>query len=61
MHQILSKLENRAHVGINKFEEINCPGGGLGIPTDRDQQSWVFLNDPQKYFASDSKPQEILS
>ena len=23
------------------------PGGGLGIPTDRDQQSWVFLNNPK--------------
>ena len=27
------------------------PGGGLDKPTDRDQRSWVFLNDPRKYFA----------
>ena len=24
-----------------------CPGGGLNKPTYRDQQSWVFLNDPK--------------
>ena len=23
-------------------------GGGLEKPTDRDQRSWVFLNDPKK-------------
>ena len=26
---------------------IPSPGGGLDKPTDRDQRSWVFLNDPK--------------
>ena len=29
---------------------VTDPGGGLGKPTDRDQKSWVFLNDPKKTF-----------
>ena len=37
------------------------PGGGLSILTDRDQRSWVFLNDPKKYFGTDSRPKNILS
>ena len=37
------------------------PGGELGIPTDRDQRSWVFLNNPKKYFATDRNPQKVLS
>ena len=32
------------------------PGGELGIPTDRDQWSWVFLNNPKRYFATERKP-----
>ena len=36
------------------------PGGGLSILTDRDQQSWVFLNDPKKYFTNDRRPKKIL-
>ena len=34
------------------------PGGGLDKPTDRDQRSWVFLNDPKKYFATNRKPKK---
>ena len=37
------------------------PGGGLDKPTDRDQRSWVFLNDPRKYFATNRKPKKRLS
>ena len=49
-----------------RFNEGSLPRGGggggeLGIPTDRDQQSWVFLNNPKKYFATDRKPKKILS
>ena len=39
----------------------NGPGGGLDKPIDRDQQSWVFLNNPKKYFATNRKLQKILS
>ena len=42
-----------------KSSNLN-PGSGLDKPTDRDQQSWVFLNYPKKYFATDRKPQKIL-
>ena len=35
--------------------------GGLDKPTDRDQWSWVFLNDQNKYFATNRKPKKILS
>ena len=28
-------------------QKTECKGGGLGIPTDRDQRSWVFLNNPK--------------
>ena len=37
------------------------PGSGLGIPTDRDQWSCVFLSDPKQYFATDREPKKILS
>ena len=40
---------------------LEIPGGGLDKPTDRDQQSWVFLNYPKKYFATDRTPKNILS
>ena len=40
---------------------IAALGGGLDKPTDRDQGSWVFLNDPKKYFVTNRKPQTILS
>ena len=36
------------------------PGGRFDKPTDRDQRSWVFLNDPKKYFATNRKPKKIL-
>ena len=39
---------------------IPVPGGELGILRDRDQWSWVFLNNPKKYFATDRKPKKIL-
>ena len=35
---------------ISPLNAISNPGGGLGIPTDRDQQSWVFLKDQKKNF-----------
>ena len=38
-----------------------APGGGLDKHTDRDQRSWVFLNYPKKYFATDRTPKKILS
>ena len=44
-----------------KFEGNFIPGGGLEKPTDRDQQSWVFLNDPKKYSATNRKDKKILS
>ena len=33
---------------IPKCIQLRLPlGSGIGIPTDRDQQSWVFRNDPK--------------
>ena len=37
----------KGHAKTNLLQ-INSPGGGLDKPTDRDQRSWVFLNDPKK-------------
>ena len=37
------------------------PGGGLDKPTDRDQRSWVFLNDPKNILPLTENPQKILS
>ena len=37
------------------------PGGVLDKLTDRDQRSWVFLNYPKKYFATDRTPKKIFS
>ena len=47
--------------GVRKHSKFGSPGGGLDKPTDRDQRSWVFLNDPKKYFATNRKPKKILS
>ena len=44
----------------NKKHTPKGPGGGLGITTDRDQQSRVFLNDPINTFQK-SKPLKIPS
>ena len=41
--------------------DVVVPGGGLDKPTDRDQQSWVFLTYPKKYFATYGTPKKILS
>ena len=40
---------------------METPAGRLDKPTDRDQWSWVFLNDPKKTFATNRKPPKILS
>ena len=40
--------------------EFDLLGSGLGIPTDRDQRSWVFLNNPKKYFSTDRKPKKYF-
>ena len=45
---------------IRKLNAANPPGGGLEKPTDRDQRSWVFLNDPKKYFATNRKPKKYF-
>ena len=39
---------------------IDSQGGGLGIPTDRNQRSCVFLNDPKNTLPL-KKPKKILS
>ena len=40
---------------------VQIPGGGFDKPGNRDQQSWAFLNDPKKYFATNRRPKKILS
>ena len=34
---------------------LGSPGGRLGIPSDRDQRSCVFLNDPKNALSSADK------
>ena len=33
---------------------------GLGKHTDRDQRSWVLMDDRKKYFATDRKPKKYF-
>ena len=57
---ILGKIENLGMIkGVFPFPL--CPGGGLGKQSDRDQHSWVLLDNQIKYIASDRKPKNILS
>ena len=37
---------------------VHSPGGGLDKSTDRDQQSWVFLNDPKNTLPLKQKTQK---
>ena len=37
------------------------PGSGLDNPTDRDQRSWVFLNNPKNTLPLTENPPKILS
>ena len=39
--------DNQTDMGPNQSMDIYDPGSGLGMSTDRDQPSWVFLNDPK--------------
>ena len=39
---------------------VNPRGGGLGIPTDRDQQSWVFLSNPKNTLALKENPKKYF-
>ena len=32
---------------VSYLSKFSAPGDGLGTHTDRDQRSWVFLNDPK--------------
>ena len=36
------------------------PGGELGIPTDRDQRSWVFLRNPKNTLALKENPKKYF-
>ena len=38
----------------------SCPGGGLGITTDRDQRSWVFLNNPKNTLPLKENPKKAF-
>ena len=38
-----------------------APRGGLDKPTDRDQQSWIFLNDQKHTLPLTENPKKILS
>ena len=42
------------------FLHDSLPGSGLDKPTDRDQQSWVFLNDPKNTLPLTAKPKEYF-
>ena len=36
------------------------PGGRLGIPKDRDQQSWIVLNDPKNALPLKESPKSTI-
>ena len=44
-----------SHPSVIYGMSVLPPGGGLGVPTDRDQRSWVFLSNPKKYFDTERK------
>ena len=45
---VLSHLHADLKPGLHILIAIEqAPGGGLGIPTDRNQRNWVFLNNPK--------------
>ena len=51
------KIQTLARV-IPKARNISVsprPGGRLGVSTDRNQQRWIFLNYPRKYFSTHKK------
>ena len=37
------------------LQGFGCPRGGLGIPIDRDQRSWVFPNNPKNTLPLNAK------
>ena len=39
---------------------MECPGGGLGIPTDRDKRNWVLLKDPKNTLSLTEDPTKYL-
>ena len=43
-----------------KAKSYEPPGGGLNKPTDRNQQSWFFLNYPKKYFTESKTLENTL-
>ena len=36
------------------------PGGGLGVPTDRDQRSWIILNNPKSTLPLKENPKNTF-
>ena len=42
------------------FSELEHPGGGLDKLTDRDQRSWVFLNDPKNTLPQTENPNKYF-
>ena len=44
-----------SHPSVVYGVSVLPPRGGLGVPTDRDQRSWVFLGNPKKYFGTERK------
>ena len=42
------------------FKASASPGGGLGIPTDRNQRSWVFLNSPKNTLPLKENPKKYF-
>ena len=41
------------------FTRLKNPGGGLGIPTDRDKRSWIFLNEQKNTLSLTEDPKKI--
>ena len=64
-----SVVDGLGYVNLTNSFSINSikipfeifPRGGRGILTDRDQRSWVFLNNPKILCHRKKTPQKMLS
>ena len=66
MYSVMMSFELLWHIEVTVsnlsgwFGTLLSPGSGLDKPTDRDQRSWVFLNYPKEYFATDRTPKKYF-
>ena len=56
----LSLTPQCATNAISNDKVIELTGGELGIPTDMDQRSWVFLNNPKNTLPLKENPKKYF-